>query len=699
LALHKKYTVSSAPNYALTSPDPNQTLLTDGVYTSDPKFWISKTTVGWQSLKKLTIEIDLAQSSPISKVSFNTVRGNAGVEFPQDIFVFTSTDQKNYAYIGDAASDPDNVHGAYEVKKFTLSNINRTARYVKFVIIPKGAYVFCDEIEVNAGNSASKDGSGQLTANTDIVVDSLVKSKKHVQAIAYRIKNMSALLNNNSNNESPEDMVASLNEQALNAKLSSVRAQWAANLRNKFSGQFVIDKVSPWQSVTAPYQPKGGSDNSYNITVPVNGVEYGAFVVTNLQTSKQAFTCQFSGAGEVSDPELFAVPFVTSGRAHNEIADPLVPVTGSVDLDGGESRMFVFKIVGKKAGQAKAALKIQSGTSSANLSLNVNVVNASFGSDFSLNANVWAYLNYPLVADRQAQAIADLHDHHVNTMIVPPNVLPVVGRSDFSKYNNYIAQVKSFKNIFIFMNLASGGYKNSFKTVPFLSDQWKSNFVNWYGQIVQGAQAVGISASQLYLYPYDEVRGADVVNSTNFLSWLRQAHPEIKTFGTLVDQTGTDKIMPLLTISQLLKTMSGMTGIANANASAHDLWVYETDANSEALPAYTYYRLLSWQSFVYGLQGVGFWDYADATGKLELDQYDGVNTINYSVIYHGPGQQILSSRRWEAFKLGIEDFELLKRYAQKHGMEQAKQLAQSVLDQPDDLTKADAVRAQILQSL
>jgi hypothetical protein len=185
----------------------------------------------------------------------------------------------------------------------------------------------------------------------------------------------------------------------------------------------------------------------------------------------------------------------------------------------------------------------------------------------------------------------------------------------------------------------------------------------------------------------------------NFLTWLHQARSTIKTFGTLDRQEDCQKIMPLLTISQLHQKLNNITDIAIANSAKNDLWYYETDANSEALSAYTYYRLIAWQAFVYGYQGVGFWDYADSTGKLELDQYDGVNTVNFSVIYHGPGQQILSSRRWEAFKLGIEDFELLKRYAQKKDMAQAKQLAQSVIYSPNDLNKADAVRTQILQSL
>ncbi|MBS1530841.1 MAG: hypothetical protein JSU01_11070, partial [Bacteroidetes bacterium] len=554
-------------------------------------------------------------------------------------------------------------------------------------------------IEVGAGNSSKNDGTGQLTANTDGIVDGSVKNKTHLQTMAYRIKNLSASMGDNSDNESPDAMAASLDEQALNAKLAKVREQWAANLRSKFSGQFLVEKVSPWQTVKAPYQPKESNDNTYNVVVPINGVEYGAFIVTNLQSSKQAFIFQFSGAGDVSDSGLFTVPFVTSGNAHNETADPLVPVANSLDLEPGESRMCIFKISGKKAGQDNSTLKIQSGASSVNLSLNINVTNVSFGSTFSLNANAWAYLNYPLVADRKAEAIADLHAHHINTMVVPPNVLPIVGSNDFSKYNNYIAQIKSFKNICLFMNLASGSYKNSFKTTPFLSDQWKANFLTWYSQIVQGAKVAGISASQLYVYPYDEVRGAYVRNSADFLTWLRQAHPEIKTFGTLVDQTGCDKIMPLLTVSTLLRTMKSAEDVASANAGTHDLWLYETNGGSEALSAYAYYRLIAWEAFVYGFQGVGFWNYADATGKLELDAYDGANSVNYSVIYHGAGTEILSSRRWEAFKLGIEDYELLKKYAAKAGLNGAKDLAKSVLDNPNDVNMATRAREQMLKAL
>ena len=112
LALNKSYAVSAPANYEFTSKDPDNKLLTDGAYTKS-SFVTSNTTVGWVHVKNLTIEIDLGQASDVNAVSFNTVRATpAGYSFPGDIFVFTSNDQKNYAYLGDAMNRPSRCrHG------------------------------------------------------------------------------------------------------------------------------------------------------------------------------------------------------------------------------------------------------------------------------------------------------------------------------------------------------------------------------------------------------------------------------------------------------------------------------------------------------------------------------------------------------------------------------------------------------------
>ena len=112
---------------------------------------------------------------------------------------------------------------------------------------------------------------------------------------------------------------------------------------------------------------------------------------------------------------------------------------------------------------------------------------------------------------------------------------------------------------------------------------------------------------------------------------------------------------------------------------------------------------MAWKAFDNGYTGIGFWNYADyqngTNNKADVDSFDGANANNYSVIYDGPGQTIVSSKRWEAFRLGIEDYELLKRYAEKNGMDKAKQLAETVLANPNYESKADVVRSQLFQGL
>jgi hypothetical protein len=80
------------------------------------------------------------------------------------------------------------------------------------------------------------------------------------------------------------------------------------------------------------------------------------------------------------------------------------------------------------------------------------------------------------------------------------------------------------------------------------------------------------------------------------------------------------------------------------------------------------------------------------------DDFDG-KYPDFSVIYEGPNNSIISSRRWEAWRMGIEDYELLTMYAKKKGEPAAKELAASVFNHPEDTSRADAIRHKILSEL
>lgn len=692
IAKGKTYVFSALANYALSNADKDHKLLTDGIYTNS-HFWTSKTTVGWQYHKRVNIEIDLKQISTIDKITFNTVRGSAGVQFPSNIFVFLSTDKKSYTYVGDAAVDPDNTPGSYETKKFALNKVNKTARYVQLVVIPNGVFIFCDEIEVLAGNNPNNNNlKNQIhISNVNGAVDSLQKVKSNHKKMAYQISRINA------------NFDSSVQKTNLSAHLAAAKLDRLRSLRLKYGNSIIIDKVSPWDVLSLPYQLKNNKDKNFNIVTTINGVQYGAFAITNLTKLAQSFNCRFeNAANNISSNQLFIVPFVTSGDKYKEIADPLIYTSGNEKIEPGESVIYFFKITGEKSGQKANNIIIQSKSFIDKLIINVNVLSQPvFNGNYSLSTNNWAYLSYPLINDRQDVAINDLLAHHINTMVVPPNKIPVIGNNDYRVFVSYLSKLKPFQNIFLFMDLTSVDYQNSFKQDAFMSINWKSKFDKWYNGIVQSAKSVGINSSRIFLYPYDEVQAENIKRSADFLRWLKTDHPDVRTFGTLSTKPAVDELMSLLTISQVAD-IGDLIQRAKTNSSK-DFWFYDAKTNAEQLSPYAYYRLMAWKAFFHGNKGIGFWSYADyvngSTNKTDINNFDGVNATNYSVIYNDTGKGLISSRRWEAFRLGVEDYELLTMYAKQNGLAKAKQLAESVINNSNNLDKADLIRNQILRSL
>ncbi|MFD0763866.1 hypothetical protein ACFQZI_03330 [Mucilaginibacter lutimaris] len=681
LALNKTYTVSKNSNYSLTSPDNNHTLLTDGNYTNG-FFWKSNTTAGWEFTLRIYITIPLGDVSNIGKITFNTARGkSAGVEYPSHIFAFTSTDNINYQYQGDIAADPNNTSGDYAVRKFVLDNINAKAAYVKLAIVPNGSYVFCDEIEVIKGNKSNNANSKNVLAtDIDRNVDVMVSTLSH-------INKLQTVANGNA------DRSGSVDEQ-----LKQAQNKWAANQRNAFKNDIVVSKINPWDRVAVPYKPNNTTNYKYTIATTVNGKQYGAFVITNLANSKRVVKlAATSSSAAVSSTALYSVPYVMTGKNYDEIADPLINVKDTISLSPGESRVMFFKITGKAAGSALTNIKISSQAFALTLPVNVSVAGVVTPKKPLLNAVNWAYLNFPMLTDRREEAAADLISHDINTIVIPPNALPYVVNSDFTAYRAYLANVSAFSKLLIYINFPN---KNNANGTTFMSADWKSKFITWYNSLVQNSKVAGFSESQIYLYPYDEVADKDLDDFYNFLTWLKSDHPSIKTYATIASTARWQKLGALLSIIQIRNTPAM---IAAVKGSQKEIWMYDIKGFAETLSPYSYYRLMAWGAFLNDIKGIGFWNYADyrnnAGNKAFLTNFNGTNNTNYSVIYMGPGKSIISTRRWEAFSLGMDDYELLRFYAKKFGMAKAKALAATVLNNPDDYSKADKIRNQMIASL
>lgn len=711
LALHKSYILSTSPNYKYSASSSDKTSLTDGAYTSG-RFWTQPTTVGWQ-LQGVTITIDLDTIEPVGAITFNTVRSAAvGISYPQNIFVFLSKDNKSFHYIGDVADTSSNLPGSTLVKKFELKKIDQYARYVTLTVVPEGQFIFCDEIEViKSNNKAVGNSPMDLIPNDSImmVADSL-KSPKHNRRILMRdigqlIESSNKNYKSSGTNKQLSEMQTELSEKVISAiSLSDIKKEIGrvnANvLENIYKQPFIVEESNPWDNLNKFRVPNESSDIlHYHFVMQKENVQYGSFIITNSNVSAQKFTFKITDDTAINNIELYNVQYVPSSY-YLLIPDPLLKIKDSVKIDPGVSEMFIFKITGINEGAANSTITISSTGKSAQINIDSHILDV-FDSGYAerLNANVWAYFNSPMIKGHEKEAGADLQQHHINTMVIPPSVLPGMGMADDTDFVNYLANFKNAKNILLFMDYSSASRRRGYKEKQYMSPEWKNNFVLWYYRMIKLIHEHCSLNAQIYLYPYDEVVSKDFEDFKKLIIWAKKIIPGVKFYATLNTQESLNTFLSFVDVAQTLPYKYGLKIPASYQSG---IWIYTGNTSSRSLPPYAFYRLMSWDAFERDYKGIGFWNYADERngGKLNLISDSLPNPMgSFSVIYNNPDGSIISSRRWEAFRLGIEDYAILKAYSKKYGVENTKAMVQQVLDHPDNLNLADSVRNKMITAL
>jgi virulence-associated protein VapD len=708
LALHKTYTVSSTPNYKLSAPSSDTVSLTDGIYTKG-YFWTQKTTIGWMNKGRVKITIDLGSVEQIGSVDFSTAAGVAGVHFPQSIYIFISEDNKNYQYVGDAANTKNKQYGTYKTKKLSLTSINHPGRYISLVVIPKGKFIFCDEIEVHKSEESNENLYKTLSAeNINKLVDSLKTNKDNLNKLQEKITKLFNVSLHGKKIDKEE--ISNINHKLKRNNLSSYELKKLTNkvdqkygiyLSKIFHTSYIIEKYNPWEKLNRFHKPEGDTTAlSYHFTIPIGGHQYGAFIITNSSNSTQAFSFKiYNSKPSVEKTKLYKVPFVPTEK-EKTVADPLVPIASRIKLGAGLSKMIFFKLTGKKKGNLNTSIQILNNDKKTKINIHSKVINIFSGQNrYALNVNVWAYLTYPMLSDRKKSAVKDLQKHHINTIVIPPAAIPGMKSSSFKRLSSYISKFKEVKNILIFAGYNRLRYRKGYKGGEFMSSAWKHNFIKWYNNILKVIHDDGFTNSNVYFYPYDEAhKKKDIRDLKKLIKWAKKAVPGIKFYATLSRKNAVNAILPLIDIAQIY-TNHSLTDLPEHHAK---IWTYTNGAPARSLSPYKFYRLMAWHAFSKGYTGIGFWNYADdGKGKrlnLINDSYHS-HSRHFSVIYDGPDKTIISTRRWEAFSLGIEDYQILHLYAKRFGTKKAKKMVKMVLDQPNNLTLADKIRNKMIDKL
>ncbi|WP_156811153.1 hypothetical protein [Cupriavidus sp. USMAHM13] len=672
ISVGKSYDVNPKPNYRDYYSEDVHSALTDGSRVGG-KMWLSSRALTWKRVGRVTISLDLGEVSSVGRIKVHSSAGSVGgVSFPAHIFAYGSQDGRRFAYLGDlmerASSDPVS---SYEEKDF-LTSLNGVAlRFVRLEVLVVPPYFSVDEVEVYAGKGKGNGMEFPILPDA-IVADSDRRAAQRAEE-SYAIRDVGILTK-------------------LGARQGEDRKTRRAELlRRAYPGRtFVSQVVSPWAEISPLEMPKDvAMEAKAQMLLPIDACDYKSVVVSNTSSGAIDLTLDSTVTGaKYVDVGVFEAK-VARDRDGVGHYDPLVLIEKSISLDIGESKFLFLRFCGRRAGSASYRFAIKNGREQFQLAASLKAVDLSW-KKYALGATTWSYLNGKIINDVVKAAVQDLIDHHEDTIVVPITSIGAYPSANVEKltryldYYNPMIRAGLIKRVILFVNQKG--------TAIAASEPKKAEFAQWYKSAIGAVESAGFNKEGVYIYPFDEPSGGDLKAASAVFSWMRRALDGVKIFVT-IDNEKALAALGRVDIAVVLPVIEGV-----ANQQSEEVWLYDTKGPAKGNDVYTYYRMLPWRAVAKSMSGVGFWSYSDfgAVGDVWNDRSDG--GYNYSPIYIDKAERLLSSRRWEAWRSGLEDAAFLRALDQKRAKHVSNEIAKSVIGVPlgskgdADLTKQLIIR-------
>ena len=205
------------------------------------------------------------------------------------------------------------------------------------------------------------------------------------------------------------------------------------------------------------------------------------------------------------------------------------------------------------------------------------------------------------------------------------------------------------------------------ETVKYGTELWEKCYKNWVKSIIKHMKSIGFDYNQFAFYPYDEIGTQTVPDALKIYSLIKEVDKKARIFVTIVPngffeaQKGlpVKEIAPYIDIwcpdisyhNYFTDSWSGrerFDEIVNfIRNTGKELWSYNVSVRSNyEIVAHRTYRLQPLVSYRIGLGGCGFYGY-------NLWKND-----TYMVVY--PGENPITSYRWEAMREGINDLKYIE---------------------------------------
>ena len=385
----------------------------------------------------------------------------------------------------------------------------------------------------------------------------------------------------------------------------------------------------------------------------------------------------------------------------------------------------------------------------ARIPVELHVLPVALEKDSQVAVHTYAYLNRRSTRDHLEHAVADLKSHYENTFIftAPPNPPMdeqgnVVGSANFKDLRSQIRLLKDARQLVFFWHECKAPYFQW--KLPWMSAAHKKSLKIWLTDFVRVLREEGFGYDRFMMYPFDEsysnpVKGGrpELQALAEIADAIHEIDPQVRVFANPV--TAHPKDDPLYeklkgkiaawSLHKLLLDPGDHTSGWPYNFTAADkhrvvegffrneqnsgrlLWAFQCDGRTKTKDVNGYYRRWSWQIWHLGFTGIGLWSYNDIRGDGGWSDVGDGSSGDFSMVYEMrdapadiprvPFEPLVPSRRWQAWRAGIQDYFLLQQVRKRRPVlePQLKNLAAEILEDPKTTSGYERARERLLNFL
>ena len=389
-----------------------------------------------------------------------------------------------------------------------------------------------------------------------------------------------------------------------------------------------------------------------------------------------------------------------------------------VTLPAGETRQLWLEVRthGLRAGDYECRIRLLpvDGAPAATALLRLHVWDFVLPQRMPIAVFNWDYKIRGLSGSLRSKTLAEMIAHGINVFQISgsPKVVcdgqgNLVQQPDFSAWDDLI-ELEKPHGTFLFETWQFRGrpfMSTSGKTIEYLSQEWIRAFEAWLKAFVAYTKQRGLTYQAWAFYPFDEYIGPKFVG---LAKEIRRIDPKILIFTDRVDKP--ELVRAAAPYADIWCPYDGHCGASEFKESFEIIrstgkptWFYFCGRSQKGWSPTSRYRLMGWKAWHRKLQGCTYWNIFGRVDS-EWDDFDG-RYPDPGTVYWGRNG-LITSRRWEAFREGLEDYCYLYLLdAALKGRNDAKALAllrsapPDVLGNPEDAAKLHRWRRQIAERI